>query len=96
MATKSRPKQDRGRKAETTTTAPFPLAEEVRTYEAHLAGWSDREGQFVLIKGRDILGFHARLEGALEAAYAQLGDQPFLVKQVLLHEPIYQLGQIEL
>ena len=30
----------------------------MRTYEAHLAGWADREGQFVLIKGSDILGFY--------------------------------------
>ena len=94
MATKSRPKQNQKKRAEA-TAGPFPLAEEVRTYEAHLAGWADREGQFVLIKGRDILGFYPRHEEALEAAYDQLGDGPFLVKQILLHEPIYQLGHIE-
>ena len=78
------------------TAGPFPLAEEVTTYETHLATWADREGQFVLIKGRDVLGYYPRHEEAMEAAYGQLGDGPFLVKQILLHEPIYQLGHIEL
>ena len=95
MATKSRPKKSPKRGPET-TAGPFPLAEEVRTYEANLVGWSDREGQFVLIKGRDIVGFYPRHEEALEAAYDEVGEGPFLVKQILLHEPIYQLGQIEL
>jgi hypothetical protein len=74
----------------------FPLAEEVRAYEAHLPGWADREGQFVLIKGRTIHGFYPRHEEALEAGYVQLGGGPFLVKQIVLHEPIYQLGDVEL
>jgi hypothetical protein len=94
MATKSRPKQNSTTRAET-AAASFPLAEEVRTYDAHLAGWADREGQFVLIKGRDIIGFYPRYEEALEAGYERLGDGPFLVKQIILHEPVYQLGQIE-
>ena len=76
--------------------SPFPLAEEVKTYEAHLPGWADREGQFVLIQGRDVLGFYPRHEDALEAGYDQLGGGPFLVKQILAHEPIYQLGHVEL
>jgi hypothetical protein len=95
MATKSRPRQNQKNRTEA-TTGPFPFAEEVKTYEAHLAEWAEREGQFVLIKGRDILGYYPRHEDALESAYEQLGGGPFLVKQILLHEPIYQLGHIEL
>lgn len=94
MATKSRPKQNSTTRAEP-AAASFPLAEEVRTFDAHLAGWTGREGQFVLIKGRDIIGFHPRYEEALEAGYERLGDGPFLVKQIILHEPVYQLGRIE-
>jgi hypothetical protein len=71
------------------------LGEEVRTYDAHLPGWADREGHFVLIKGRDVLGFYPRQEQALEAGYNQFGGGPFLVKQIRVHEPIYQLGHIE-
>lgn len=89
MSTKSRPKQS-CKKSTEATADPFPLADEVKTFEAHLSGWSDREGQFVLIKGRHILGFYPRHDEALESAYEQLGAGPFLVKQVLLHEPIHQ------
>jgi hypothetical protein len=72
------------------------LAEEVKTYDSQLPGWADREGQFVLIKGQDVLGFYPRDEDALEAGYSRLGSGPFLVKQILLFEPIYQLGRVEL
>jgi hypothetical protein len=95
MATTSRPKRDQKARAEATVD-PFPLAEEVRNYDVHLPGWADREGQFVLIKGHDILGFSERDQEALEAGYEQLGDGPFLVKQILQHEPIYQVGNIDL
>jgi hypothetical protein len=94
MATKSRPKQ----KPKSTKAAkdPFPLAEEVRTYDAHLAEWADREGQFVLIKGREILGYYSLHDEALQNAFERLQGGPFLIKQILLHEPIYQLGHVEL
>ena len=95
MATKSRPKQHTKKKLEASAT-PFPLKEEVRTYEAHLPRWTDREGQFVLIKGREVLGIYLRREDALAEAYDRLGSGPFLVKQILVHEPIYQLGRVEL
>src|SRR4051794_24056396 len=94
MATKSRPRQNPKKRAEE-AAGSFPLAEELRIYDAHLAGWADREGQFVLIKGSDVIGFYPRYEEAMGTAYDQLGDGPFLVKQVLLHEPIYHLGQTE-
>jgi hypothetical protein len=95
MATKSRPQQRPKRRAEP-VAGSFPLTEEVRTFEAHLAGWADREGQFVLIKGSDVLGFYPSYDEALGAGYDRLGDGPFLVKQVLPHEPVYQLGRVEL
>jgi hypothetical protein len=95
MTAKSRPKKDRMKEAEA-SAGPIPLAEEVRTYEAHLTDWTEREGQFVLIKGQDVLGFYACLEAALEAGYDRFGADPFLVKQVLVHEPVYQLGHIAL
>jgi hypothetical protein len=69
----------------------FPLVEEMTTYEALLPGWADREGHFVLIKGRDVLGFYHCYEDALEAGYDQLGRGPFLVKQILADEPIYNV-----
>ena len=94
MATKSLTKQKQKRTR--AANDPFPLAEEVRTYDAHLAEWADREGQFVLIKGREILGYYARHDEALQKAFERLQGGPFLIKQILLHEPIYQLGHVEL
>jgi hypothetical protein len=93
MATKSRPKQKQDAEA---TESSFPLAEETKTYEAHLAQWGGSVGQFVVIKGCDVLGFYPRHDEALEAAYDQIGQGPFLVKQISLPEPIYQLGHVEL
>ncbi len=95
MPTKSRPTQAR-KKENKASTSPFPLTQEVKTYDAHLAGWADLQGQFVVIRGRDILGFYPCHDDALEAGYDQFGSVPFLVKKILAHEPIYQLGQIEL
>lgn len=95
MATKSR--RPKSSKAQAGSIPPsFPLAEEVRTYEAHLPQWSDREGQFVLIRDREVVGFYPSDEQALEAGYEQFGPGPFLVKQILAHEPTYQLGHVKM
>jgi hypothetical protein len=95
MTTKSRP-QRKKQKDSGATAGPLRLAGEVSTYEAHLPAWVDREGRFVLIKGQDVLGVYPRYEEAPEAGYDQLGSGPFLVKQILVHEPIYQLGHVRL
>ena len=95
MASKGRPRREKAEE-DKAATGPFPLAEEIMTYEAHLQGWADREGQFVLIKCRDVLGFYPRHEDALDAGYDRLVCGTFLVKQILVHEPIYQPGRVEL
>jgi hypothetical protein len=94
MATKSRPKRDR-KISDEVILSSFPLADEVRTFDAHLPKWADREGEFVLIKGRDIIGFFPRYEMALALGHEKFGAGPFLVKQILRFEPIYQVGHIE-
>jgi hypothetical protein len=95
MATKSRSRKERKNPAEATAD-PFPSAEEMKTYDVHLPEWGDREGQFVVIKGREILGFFPRDEEALEAGYDQVENGPFLVKQILRYEPIYNVSTIDL
>ena len=75
---------------------PFPLAEEVRTYETHLSEWLDREGQFVLIKGHEVVGFYASRDEALEAGYERFRAGPFLAKRILRHETVYHVSNIEL
>jgi len=76
MTTKSRPKQAKEKPTEA-EASPLPLAEEVRSFETHLPGWGDREGQFVVIRGRDVLGFYSCHEQALEAGYDEYGSGPF-------------------
>jgi hypothetical protein len=95
MASKTRTKVDR-KKTDESMDDSFPLAEEVRTYESHLPGWLDREAQWVLIKGREVLGFFPSFEEALRAGYRQIEDGPFLVKQISQFEPIYNLGNVDL
>ena len=49
-----------------------------------MPGWAAHsEGQFVLIKGRGVLGLYPRHEDALDAGYDRLVGGPFLVKHVL-------------
>ena len=95
MAKQARNRAVRKKRAETMDDS-FPLAEEVRTCEFHLPGWLDREGQFVLIKGHDVLGFFPMYELALAAGYRQLRNVDFLVKQITRFEPIYNLGNVDL
>ena len=95
MAKQARNRAVRKKRAETVDDS-FPLVEEVRTYESHLPGWLGREGQFVLIKGRQVLGFLPMYELALAAGYRQLGNVDFLVKQIARFEPIYNLGNVDL
>ena len=94
MATKNRTKRAQNTQNEP-AAEPFPLAEEVETYEAHLPEWLDREGQFVLIKGREIIVFFTGDAEAFEAGYKRFGAGPFLVKQICQHEPIHQIGNVE-
>ncbi len=94
MATESKSKQARKNSTQANIST-FLLTEELKTYEAHRTAWADRLGQFVVIRGQDILGFYPCHNDALEAGYDQYGSGPFLVKQILAHEPIYQLGHIE-
>ena len=59
MTTKIRAKQGLKKDADLNGGSE-PLVNEVTTYETHVPGWADREGQFVLIKGREVLGFFPR------------------------------------
>jgi hypothetical protein len=97
MVTRSRTKPSRTRQIRhEVPVVPVPLAVELRTYESHLPEWLDREGQFVLIKGREAVGFYRRRESALEAGYERFDAGPFMVKKILRHEPVYQVGNIDL
>jgi hypothetical protein len=75
---------------------PFPLAEELACYEANRPGWlGQHEGEFVLIKGPQVVGFFPDHESALEEGYRRFGVVPLLVKQILQVEPVYTLAHAE-
>lgn len=95
MAKRTRVKSVRKVPAETVDDS-FPLAEEIRTYESHLPDWLDREGEFVLIKGKKVLGFFSSFELGLRAGYQQVAEGPFLVHQISRFERIYNLGNVDL
>jgi hypothetical protein len=73
----------------------LPLATELNVFEAHLPGWLDREGQHVLIKGEEVVGFFSTRDEALMTGYTRFGIVPFLVKQIAPVEPVYNLPHVE-
>jgi hypothetical protein len=81
--TKVRP----NRKSRTTS-----LSQEQAVYDANLLRWiSDHEGEHVLIKGDEVVGFFESRDDALTAGYARFGVVPLLVKQVSPSEPVYDI-----
>jgi len=60
------------------------LAQEARVFEQHVEEWRQTYlGQFVLIKGQDVLGFFATLDKAFRAGTERFGLEPFFVKQIV-------------
>ena len=63
--------------------ASAPLAREIALYrERRDELLKTALGQYVLIKGEDIVGFYATLEEAPTAGYTQFKLEPFLARQV--------------
>jgi len=66
------------------------LAEETETYRSKVESWlaEGKEGQFVLLKGSELIGFwNDRIE-AMSEGYERWLLCPFLVKQILSREPV--------
>jgi hypothetical protein len=60
------------------------LSKELKTYEANLESLlGSHEGKFVLIYGDKVLGTFDNQMDAITWGYRELGNVPFLVKQVL-------------
>lgn len=69
------------------TASPETLERELKAYEAHrqeLLGRAD--GKFVLIHGDEIMGTFDAKSDAIAVGYRQLGNTPFLVKQIVAVE----------
>jgi hypothetical protein len=66
-------------------------------YDANLHKWLKKhDGQHVLIKGHDVIGFYPTRDEALAAGYARLGVVPVFVKQIAASEPIYNIPNAQL
>ena len=68
------------------------LATELTTYRDRLDELLQREGEYVVIKGREIAGFFRNRRSAVEAAVAAYGPGPCLVKKVVEKEPVSRIG----
>jgi hypothetical protein len=70
-----------------------PLAEELKTYQAHQADLLRQSpGKFVLVKGREIVGLYDREDEAFSEAYRRFRLSGFMIKQILEHEKVYTIG----
>lgn len=60
------------------------LDRETKVFDEHLDAWrTSHMGEFVLIKGDDVIGFSASLAEAFSVGTARFGLEPFLVKQIV-------------
>jgi hypothetical protein len=71
------------------------LTEEVMTYKENLSKLLAREGEFVLIKGREVIGVYAAPEDALAVALDRFQDQRVLIKQIVAKETIHSTGGVD-
>jgi hypothetical protein len=61
-----------------------PLVQESKVFDEKIEEWRrSHMGEFVLIKGQEILGFYASLEKAFTVGTGRFGLEPFLVRQIV-------------
>jgi hypothetical protein len=73
------------------TAPPIRLSVETELYEAQKSNWlRTHRDKFVVIKGRNPLGFFDNFHQAYTAGVSEYGiDAEFLVKRVVPQEPIF-------
>ena len=67
------------------------LASELEFYTVHKIEWlKQHQGEYVVVRGRDVLGFYPAFNDAYIAGANAWGTgTDFLVKQVLAYEPVF-------
>lgn len=61
-----------------------PLSREARVFGEHVEAWRKTHlGQFVLIKGDEVVAFYPSLEEAFRVGTGRFGLEPFLVRQIV-------------
>jgi hypothetical protein len=73
------------------TAPPTRLTIETELYEVHKSEWlKTHRGEFVVVKGHELLGFFAEFHDAYGAGVEKYGvDEDFLVKRVVSQEPVF-------
>ena len=69
------------------------FAVELTTYRDHLDSLLVDVGEYVAIKGQEIIGIYDDLDAAVEAAF-RFPPESVLVKQIVEKEPIRQVGHV--
>jgi hypothetical protein len=64
------------------------IADEIATYRARLPELIEHEGQFVLIKGTEVVGLFDDESDAIREGRRRFGLAPFLVKRITDVEPV--------
>jgi hypothetical protein len=68
------------------------LSREAAVFEAHVSRWVvNHEGEHVLIKGEEVVGFYDSRDAALTEGYSRFGVGPLFVKQILPSEPVHHI-----
>ena len=63
---------------------PERLATERKNFEKHIEEWrTTHVGQYVLIKGNEVIGFFDSLEKAFDQGSQQYGMSDFFIEQIL-------------
>ena len=70
-----------------------PLAEELKTYQAHRSELlRTAKGKYALVKNSSIIGLYDKEEEAFSEAYRQFRLSGFMIKRVLEHDEVYTIG----
>jgi hypothetical protein len=68
------------------------LDRESAVYDANFRDWlGEHEGEYVLIKGDEVVGFFEARDDAIRTGYERFGVVPIFVKEVTAVEPVYNI-----
>ena len=71
------------------------LEKELAFFNRNKAGYlKEYKNKYLLIKGEELIGYFDTNEAAYEAGIQKYGNVPFLIKQVLEHEPTLTISSV--
>ena len=71
------------------------FATELTTYRDHLDHMlANHQGKFVVIKGKEVVGYYRKRSEAITAGYQRYGRSPVLIKQVVEKSLIHHVSGI--